>query len=648
MIRMNSIRLTHIPRIVFLTGMLLSLISCVSDVDHPDKPVIEKGILDLRHYDLDKSGPVKLDGIWEFYWRRALMNDFQGIVPDSIEPAHLEVPGAWNSYKHAGGSVGSRGYATYRLQILMPHTDSHMAFQFQTVSTAFALYVNNELLGSVGEFSTHPDSSRPEYRPVIIPLDEPASQLDVMLEVSNQDHRGGGIWESVRFGPERDLQEYKEDRLATNLFLFGTILIMAVYHLVLFALRTQDRSTLYFGIFCLLIALRNITTGDVYLHTVFPFLGWEFLLKLEYLTFYMGIPVFFIVLQRLFPREIPEKNMYAILIIGGVFSLLVLFTPAIVFTKSLILYQMLGFIAAVYAIYRLAIALVRAQEGAGIILLGFIILVLAFFNDILYANNILRTGYIISFGVLVFILSQAILISIRFAHAFTTVERQSIELERTNTAYLNEINVRRAAEEELQKHQDQLEEIVRERTSELEAANAQLKELSLVDGLTQIANRRRLDEDLEREWRRMLRDKAPLAVMLADIDFFKFFNDTYGHQEGDACLIQVATAVHNSIKRPGDLAARYGGEEFCVLLPETDLDGAVSLAELVREAVQELGIVYERSEVSDHVTLSIGVAAGIPSKDLELTDLVAHADQALYEAKKNGRNRVNSLPFPAK
>ena len=178
----------------------------------------------------------------------------------------------------------------------------------------------------------------------------------------------------------------------------------------------------------------------------------------------------------------------------------------------------------------------------------------------------------------------------------------------------------------------------------LQAANKELQRLAIIDGLTQIPNRRRFDEYLDNEWRRMKRKNNPVSLILCDIDFFKLYNDNYGHQEGDSCLQQVAKAIQKAAKRPADLAARYGGEEFAVILPDTDVAGAVHIAQQVCETVSGLKIPHEHSKVSRWVSLSLGVASAVPSKGKRVEDLIQKADSALYRAKEQGRNRVYPGP----
>ena len=158
--------------------------------------------------------------------------------------------------------------------------------------------------------------------------------------------------------------------------------------------------------------------------------------------------------------------------------------------------------------------------------------------------------------------------------------------------------------------------------------------------MTKIANRRQFDDCLEKEWQRLKRNRSPLSLIMGDIDYFKSFNDTYGHQEGDRCLYAVAQAINCIVKRPSDIPARYGGEEFAILLPDTEADGALIIAERIREKVWGLMIPHAHSDINDYVTLSLGVTTTIPDNELMPDALVLAADKALYEAKEQGRNRT--------
>ena len=175
---------------------------------------------------------------------------------------------------------------------------------------------------------------------------------------------------------------------------------------------------------------------------------------------------------------------------------------------------------------------------------------------------------------------------------------------------------------------------------QLQAANEELQRLATSDGLTQLANRRRFDEYLEFEWRQLARKQEPLSLILCDVDFFKSYNDTYGHQAGDDCLRLVAAAIRDAGQRTADLVARYGGEEFALVLPHTDVTGAACVAKVVRSKLNNLQIPHNGSQVSQYVTVSMGVASTIPQYDRTPAMLIATADKALYQAKAKGRDRM--------
>lgn len=175
--------------------------------------------------------------------------------------------------------------------------------------------------------------------------------------------------------------------------------------------------------------------------------------------------------------------------------------------------------------------------------------------------------------------------------------------------------------------------------SNLRRANQELKQLVNLDGLTQIANRRCFDERIIYEWQRLYRDRQPLSLLMFDVDYFKLYNDHYGHQLGDHALLMIAQAVDQLVCRPADLVARYGGEEFIVILPNTNLEGAIAVAKNLHKAIADLQIPHQYSDVSDVVTVSTGIASGIPQLDRSPYVLINQVDQALYYAKQQGRNR---------
>ncbi|CDM95989.1 MAG: diguanylate cyclase [Limnospira sp. PMC 1291.21] len=176
--------------------------------------------------------------------------------------------------------------------------------------------------------------------------------------------------------------------------------------------------------------------------------------------------------------------------------------------------------------------------------------------------------------------------------------------------------------------------------AKLQTVNQELERLASLDGLTGVANRRQFDLHLKREWQRLLRETAPISVIMCDVDFFKAYNDTYGHQMGDECLKQIAKILENCAQRSTDLASRYGGEEFVIVLPNTGIKGALQVADKIQHQIRALEIEHQKSEVSGYVTLSLGVACQVPNHDRSPESLIKLADAALYEAKSKGRNCI--------
>ncbi|MGK7906217.1 MAG: diguanylate cyclase [Synechococcus sp.] len=209
------------------------------------------------------------------------------------------------------------------------------------------------------------------------------------------------------------------------------------------------------------------------------------------------------------------------------------------------------------------------------------------------------------------------------------VQERTQELATKNQLLLQEIVSRKRAQAELEKS-----------NVELDRVNSRLEFLATHDELTELANRRYFNDFLEQTWQLSRREQAHMVVILCDIDYFKQYNDTYGHLQGDLCLKQVSAVLKEALKRPSDLAARFGGEEFALVLFNTDLEGAEAVVQAVQAEVEGLGIAHVNSQVRDRVTLSFGISGMVPQNEVGVGMLVAEADKALYQAKAAGRDRM--------
>jgi diguanylate cyclase (GGDEF)-like protein len=606
--------------------VLFWLVGCQSvDSNGPLRAV--DGRLDLTARLQDERGVVSLQGEWAFFSQ-------QFVPPAQLEAAsrldaaeHIYAPGYWHNKSIDGSPVPRHGYATYALKLALPDNPPPLALKVIDAGTAYDLYVDGVLLHSAGSVGSSKETSAPGFHRALIVLPESErSERLLVLHVSNFHYRTGGVWEHILIGSVQDVLYRYDFALGYAILLASGIGVIGLYHLGLFSLRPQDPSPLYFALFCLAVVLRILSTDERFISQLLPALSFNSLIKIEYLSFLLAPPAFAAFLRRLVPTCFPLWIANLVIYVAAAFALLVLLSPPRVFSEWLFAFQ--GYLVAgcFAGLYVLARAVAQRRDVARGFLFGFVVLVLTVINDILVSRGFLHTPFfLVGAGQFCFIAIQSYALSLRSAQAFKAVERLRGELE----AYSAD-----------------LERKVDERTLKLEEANQELERLAVLDGLTQIANRRKFDETLEREWASHRRRRAPLSVILCDIDFFKRYNDSYGHLKGDDVLRQVAVTIQEILSRPADLVARYGGEEFVLLLPDTSAEGAAEVAEKVRHAISSLGITHGESHHGE-LSLSLGVASVIPSDDAVSKLLLKQADESLYRAKANGRNRVESSISPA-
>jgi hypothetical protein len=449
-----------IGRFIFLVGIALPIcIGCYQGFREKTPPVAVKGVLDLTDWDFSEDGPVSLTGEYEFYWKQHLE---PSRFTDSLSPektGFIEVPGYWNDYKAGQEQLSGQGFATYRLRVLLGDTKNPLALQVYSMGTAFAVFLDAKKVVSVGLPGTSSETSAPRYFPQMRKVEIANAQFDILFHVSNFHHRRGGAWEAAKFGEERALRTLYMRNVSIDLVLFGAIFIMALYHIGLTLFRKRDRSPLYFGIFSLFIAMRLLTTGERYFVHLFPETPWEILVKLEYLSFYLSLTAFVFFMRSLF-SEFSKVFQWVVGALGFAFSSIVLVTPVRIFSSSLPIFETITGATAVYGVFVLILALLRKRDGAVIFLIGFIILALSTVNDMLHVENIIRTDYIAPYGLFIFILSQAFLLSLRYSKLLKTVEMQWKDLRDTLQAYKTEISERKGAEDALRESEEKYRTIL--------------------------------------------------------------------------------------------------------------------------------------------------------------------------------------------
>lgn len=398
-----------------------------------------KGYLDLTSWDLHKDGPVKLNGEWEFYWKMLLEPADFDSEKITNRTGYMNLPSVWNGYILKGNILTGNGYATYRLKVKLPEGQQVIAFNIRQQETAYRLWADNTLLMSNGKVGKSRNTMVPQYLPRSATFRSDSSTLHLVLQVSNYFHKKGGIRNAIEMGTEEQMRRKREGTRNFDFFLFGSLLIMAFYHFGLFWLRKSDRSTLFFGAVCFFFSWRIIFDGG-YMVEFYSGLNWGFIYKFSYIFSYVALPLFVTFIHKLYPLEFHKKILRIMQVTGIIYTLIVVFTPAKIYTHSAISYQIIIFISLLYVLYVLILAILRKKEGAKIFLLGFLVLFTSIIVFLLNDNAIIDAYDLMPLGIFVFIFAQSFLLSMRFSRALNTVEIQSDELEKIRSYLDNVIN----------------------------------------------------------------------------------------------------------------------------------------------------------------------------------------------------------------
>ncbi|MFD0681090.1 MULTISPECIES: ATP-binding protein [unclassified Paenibacillus] len=410
-----------------------------------NSPKASQGVMNLADWNFKEKGSLRLNGEWEFYWAQLYTPESFAAKTTIQAPEMAVVPGSWNRQPINSKSYSGSGYVTYRLKVMLPTSGRTYAMSVPFITSAYRLWINGELLAEAGKVGTSYEDSFAMYSTKTVGFHSNSSEIEILLQVSNFHHMKGGLRQPFELGLFDQIVPQKEISVGFDMLLFGSLMIMGLYHLGLFSIRSNDRSTLYFGLFCILIALRTIVIGEIVLLKIFPSFPWELELKLEYISAYLALAFFVLFIGELFPNESSRKIQRCFILISICYTVLTVVSPTIVYSRFLLSFHVVLGFAIVFELYVLMRAWYLQRPGCSIILVASFVFAVSIINDMIYANEWLSTtGRASGFGLLFFIICQSGVLSMKLSRAFSNEEKMSAVLAQMNSSLSVKIKERTA------------------------------------------------------------------------------------------------------------------------------------------------------------------------------------------------------------
>lgn len=426
------------------------------------EPAASKGVLDLTGWDLAEKGALRLDGEWTFFWNRFCAPDRPDPRCQLSRASHIRVPGVWNGRHENGKDLEGEGFATYRLVIKTGPNQGDLAIQFPVTATAFKAFADGRLIYQSGLPGPSAQESVPFYKPGWGAIRAaPNARVVLIIWVSNHDHWQGGLWKSLRLGARPQIEKSLHWDLMSTLMLFGAIVMMGVFYLFAGLFRKKLTYPRWFGLFCLLAAVRLLTTGAVPVVALLEGVAWPVLQASVYISLYLMIPCFLCFLRGFFPGEVGKTPLVASWLVSLLFVASVfLFTPRW-YSLAMPVFQTLILMGLAFVTHCLGQAVRKKRAGALAVAAGFVVLFLAAMNDILFSRHFIDTSYITPWGVFFFLLAISLAIAARVGEAYKTIEDQGAALTLSHGKLERELNLRKATEQALARERDYLEVITR-------------------------------------------------------------------------------------------------------------------------------------------------------------------------------------------
>ncbi len=579
---------------------------------------------DLTAWDFGQNGGFDLNGTWELYWDELRMPGQVSTLP----PEHVSLPMSWVFHQP---ELPRFGVASYRAIVRLPSSHEQFGLKLDWIFSAYRVYWNGRLITEVGKVGMTPESYQAQIsrQLLLLPQDTSIQNNELIIQISNFTYHKPGIAIAPQIDYYDTLQIQRERVLTLQMFVAGAIFLMGIYHLGVFFLRRQEYSALFFSLVCFVVATYNWISGEGFssFSEYVPNNVWWFLF---FLCWFLGAALFLMFTMAVFPKFEIRKISLSFLVISYAAIIAIIVLPTRLYFDYAIVIQIAHVFLGLYLIYVGTRAVIEKLDGSLFFALATMVMLVCMINDMLLAEQKIISIYLTGHGLLIFISLQSFILAQRHAHSFQTVAQYSNELEHLKSNLEKQVEARTSA--------------LHIALKETRKMNERLITISRTDVLTGAYNRRYFVERLDEEWRRAMREKNRLVMLLIDIDHFKQFNDRHGHLCGDYCLRHVAALIKQHFQRAADFVARYGGEEFVVLAYGDTSENLSKVAEKLTVTLSEKPFEFDGTKL--YVTLSMGIGELVPTPEYNQDDLIRTADSALYKAKATGRDRIVRADVP--
>ncbi|PJZ68994.1 protein phosphatase [Leptospira perolatii] len=430
-----SLRNTEKCLILFSIFFITLSLGCTQNFT-ANSPKIVRGILDITEYDLDSNQSLVLIGDWKFQW----MNWKFGREPEASQQNSdrddletIFVPSSWNE---PGGERLGDGYATYEVTVYLGKKYQELALGLPDQSSSYQVYIDGRKVAECGKVYFENSSDQTQFRVTpawcnqFVRFVPEKQDFKIDVQIANMDHRLGGFWAPIRLGESKRLESFWEKDRYLDVFLTGGLFCIGFLHLAFAFARRRESSSLYFGLFCFLMTIRGIFAGNRIGADFFPFIEYAYLVRIEYISFYLVVPVFLNYILSVYPRELKRILVDLVWWIAIAATVVVFIFPVRIFTYTVTVYYLVAFLAGTLGLFALTRAAIRKREGALIILGGFVFVYGSMIHDLFYVTFFLDTGYLTNIGSFAFILAQSVFLSFRNSTNLDRVLDLSRNLER--------------------------------------------------------------------------------------------------------------------------------------------------------------------------------------------------------------------------